>query len=364
MPPGDRCRAGRGRREVPRARPPPAWPAWLLAPGIQLIEVRAERRTPGRAARRRRAVQGALGHADRHHASAPTGCTDCVSACNTENGLSGRTAPTDAQWIRKIEIKEIKTGRTLSLPMMCQHCAEPPCVDVCPTGASFKRADGIVLVDRHTCIGCRYCVMACPYKARSFVHEPLTDQKPDVPRGKGCVEGCTLCVHRVDKGDKAPACVEACTEAGHDAIALRRPERPGQRDLAPRARPGDHAGARRPAARHRRALPGAVTMKLPSHFQRTRGSAGLLRAAGALGGLVTADRPGCRALHGDHGHIVTGMNNQVVWGMPHVFAMFMIVAASGALNVASIGSVFGQAGLQAARAAVRPAVAWRCWPAA
>jgi len=101
--------------------------------------------------------------------------------------------------------------------MLCQHCAQPPCVDVCPTGASFKRADGIVLVDRHICIGCRYCMMACPYKARSFVHEPLTDQKPDVPRGKGCVEACTMCVHRVDRGE-IPACVETCTKAGHNAM--------------------------------------------------------------------------------------------------------------------------------------------------
>jgi molybdopterin-containing oxidoreductase family iron-sulfur binding subunit len=103
---------------------------------------------------------------------------------------------------------------------MCQHCAEPPCVDVCPTGASFKRADGIVLVDRHSCIGCRYCVMACPYKARSFVHEPLTQQKPDVPRGKGCVESCTLCVHRLDAGQKTTACAEACSKAGHGAIVF------------------------------------------------------------------------------------------------------------------------------------------------
>jgi molybdopterin-containing oxidoreductase family iron-sulfur binding subunit len=92
-------------------------------------------------------------------------------------------------------------------------------VDVCPTGASFKRADGIVLVDRHSCIGCRYCMMACPYKARSFVHEPLADQKPDVPRGKGCVESCTLCVHRVDKG-QTTACAEACSKAGHGAIVF------------------------------------------------------------------------------------------------------------------------------------------------
>ncbi|MCW5636351.1 MAG: 4Fe-4S dicluster domain-containing protein [Rubrivivax sp.] len=146
------------------------------------------------------------------------GCTDCVDACNRENGLGTPSRPTDARWIRKIEIKEIRTGRQASVPVMCQHCAEPPCVDVCPTGASFKRADGIVLVDRHTCIGCRYCMMACPYKARSFVHEPLTDQHPDVPRGKGCVESCTLCVHRLDRGEKVTACAEACTKAGHGAI--------------------------------------------------------------------------------------------------------------------------------------------------
>ena len=103
---------------------------------------------------------------------------------------------------------------------MCQHCAEPPCVDVCPTGASFKRADGIVLVDRHTCIGCRYCMMACPYKARSFVHEPLTDQKPDVPRGKGCVESCTLCVHRIDKGGDHRLRRGLRASAGHGAIVF------------------------------------------------------------------------------------------------------------------------------------------------
>jgi tetrathionate reductase subunit B len=84
------------------------------------------------------------------------GCNDCVTACSKENGLSGGIKATDSQWIRKIEIKDISSGRETSLPMMCQHCEHPPCVDVCPTGASFKRADGIVLVDRHRCIGCRY----------------------------------------------------------------------------------------------------------------------------------------------------------------------------------------------------------------
>ena len=84
-------------------------------------------------------------------------------------------------------------------------------------GHAGKRPDGIVLVDKHTCIGCRYCVLACPFSARSFIHEPVTGQKPDVPRGKGTVESCTLCVHRVDRGE-APACVEACSKDGGKAM--------------------------------------------------------------------------------------------------------------------------------------------------
>ena len=147
-----------------------------------------------------------------------SGCNECVSACATENGIQSHGRPaTDAQWIRKVEIHDPRTGLSRSLPVMCQHCAEPPCVDVCPTGASFKRADGIVLVDRHRCIGCRYCMMACPYKARSFVHEELEDQKPHAPRGKGTVEGCTMCVHRIDAGQQ-PACVEACSSTGGGAM--------------------------------------------------------------------------------------------------------------------------------------------------
>jgi [DsrC]-trisulfide reductase subunit O len=146
------------------------------------------------------------------------GCDDCVTACHTENGIHSLGRPeTDAQWIRTVELVNRETGKSHTLPMLCQHCEHPPCVDVCPTGASFRRADGIVLVDRHICIGCRYCMMACPYKARSFVHEEHTDQNPDVPRGKGCVESCTFCVHRVDRGD-TPACVEACSAEGGGAM--------------------------------------------------------------------------------------------------------------------------------------------------
>jgi len=146
------------------------------------------------------------------------GCDDCVTACNRENGLTGFGRPqTDAQWIRKVRLKDKQTGYTQTLPMLCQHCEHPPCVDVCPTGASFKRADGIVLVDKHICIGCRYCMMACPYKARSFIHEDLHDQMPYAPRGKGTVESCTFCVQRVDS-NRTPACVEACSAENHNAM--------------------------------------------------------------------------------------------------------------------------------------------------
>jgi molybdopterin-containing oxidoreductase family iron-sulfur binding subunit len=145
----------------------------------------------------------------------------CVSACQREHGWQAEPgSPTDAQWIRKVKLSDPDTGRQQFIPMMCQHCADPPCVDVCPTGASFKRADGIVLVDKHTCIGCRYCMMACPYKARSFIHENLQDQLPVAPRGKGTVESCTLCVHRVDRdgANAVPACAEAVNREGHQAI--------------------------------------------------------------------------------------------------------------------------------------------------
>ncbi|HQX26293.1 MAG TPA: 4Fe-4S ferredoxin, partial [Pseudomonadota bacterium] len=122
----------------------------LLAPGIRLFEIAAAQgaRAAGEPASSK-VRWGMLIDTTR----CSSDCNECVKACNTENGLSGGTLPTDSQWIRKVEIRHRDTGRTTSAPVMCQHCANPPCVDVCPTGASFKRADGIVLVDRHSCIG-------------------------------------------------------------------------------------------------------------------------------------------------------------------------------------------------------------------
>ena len=187
--------------------------ATALAPGLRLIEL-AQARSPEEAASAAHRW-GLLIDTSR----CAEGCDACVDACRTENGWQGHDRPaTDPQWIRKVTLKDKETGYVQTLPFMCQHCESPPCVDVCPTGASFKRIDGIVLVDKHICIGCRYCMMACPYKARSFIHEDTTGQKAYAPRGKGTVEACTLCVHKIDRGDGTTACAEACKQDGHQAI--------------------------------------------------------------------------------------------------------------------------------------------------
>jgi molybdopterin-containing oxidoreductase family iron-sulfur binding subunit len=158
------------------------------------------------------------------------GCDACVRACDEENGMDlmarpegqdpERFAQQKPVWIRKVRVKDNLSGRVTALPMLCQHCEFPPCVDVCPTGASFRRADGVVMVDRHTCIGCRYCMMACPYHARTFIHQAVEEKLTLAPRGKGCVESCTFCVHRLDNGQTTTACQDACAREGHGAIVF------------------------------------------------------------------------------------------------------------------------------------------------
>jgi len=187
-----------------------------------------------------------------------TGCTDCVSACGKENGFGSTGHPeTDAQWIRKIELKEVKSGKSHSLPMMCQHCAEPPCVDVCPTGASFKRADGIVLVDRHICIGCRYCMMACPYKARSsFMRNTKTRTRRAARQG---LRRILYAVRAPDRQGPATACVEACSDANHGAMLfgdLNDPTARYPNALPPMPPPKSVRIWRE----HRRSLPGDLTL--------------------------------------------------------------------------------------------------------
>ncbi len=123
------------------------------------------------------------------------GCQACTVACGTENHTplgQYRTV------VHQFEIPGADgRPRRASLPRLCNHCAEPPCIPVCPVGATFQRADGIVLVDNTRCVGCGYCVQACPYDAR-FVNAEL-----------GTADKCTFCVHRVDAG-LLPACVETC----------------------------------------------------------------------------------------------------------------------------------------------------------
>jgi Fe-S-cluster-containing dehydrogenase component len=105
----------------------------------------------------------------------------------------------------------------MSFLTLCNHCGKAPCVRVCPTKATFKREDGIVLMDFHRCIGCRFCMAACPYGSRSFnFRDPrpfIKETNPDFPtRTKGVVEKCNFCAERLAVG-KMPACVEASNGA-------------------------------------------------------------------------------------------------------------------------------------------------------
>lgn len=184
-----------------------------LAPGWKLIA--APQRTEARAGRRWAMLINV--------AQCNDACDACTTACRKENNVPLFGDPErDIHWIRKVELKD-KAGKkpSVQVPVLCNHCEHPPCVDVCPTEASFIRKDGIVLVDKHRCIGCRYCMIACPYKARSLVYQQPEwpeDGNPEVPlRGAGVVEKCTFCVHLVDKGE-APACVTACNKTGEGAM--------------------------------------------------------------------------------------------------------------------------------------------------
>jgi molybdopterin-containing oxidoreductase family iron-sulfur binding subunit len=105
------------------------------------------------------------------------------------------------------------------VPVACQQCANPPCTKVCPATATWQEPDGIVVVDYNWCIGCRYCMAACPYGARHFnwsepivpdeEMNPITHYLGNRPRPKGVVEKCTFCIQRVREG-KYPSCVEVC----------------------------------------------------------------------------------------------------------------------------------------------------------
>ena len=128
------------------------------------------------------------------------GCLACMVACKAVNNV-----PVGNYWNKVLRIgPSLKEGATSShdvemyyLPVQCQHCADPECVKVCPTGASHKLEDGTVQIDKAKCIGCQFCAMSCPYNVRYLNEE------------EGVVEKCTLCNHLTAAGEK-PACVKHC----------------------------------------------------------------------------------------------------------------------------------------------------------
>ncbi len=146
---------------------------------------------------------------------------EVVNACRIEHNIPVIEGKDRIEWIWLMKFSEVfprnviensKLGE-ISVPVMCNHCENPPCVKVCPTQATFKRRDGIVQQDYHRCIGCRYCIAACPFDARSFnwrdpkpYINPVNENYP--MRTVGVVEKCNLCAERIDKG-RRPVCVEA-----------------------------------------------------------------------------------------------------------------------------------------------------------
>lgn len=124
------------------------------------------------------------------------GCQSCTVSCAIENQSPQGAFRTNVnQYQVRLEGRDEVTN--VLLPRLCNHCDEPPCVPVCPVQATFQRKDGIVVIDNTRCVGCAYCVQACPYDARFINHSTQTADK------------CTFCAHRLEAG-LLPACVESC----------------------------------------------------------------------------------------------------------------------------------------------------------
>jgi len=143
------------------------------------------------------------------------GCRDCTRACTTMHFV-----PPAQEWIKVFEVVDNPAAGRYFLPRPCMQCDNPPCVRGCPVGATFKRTDGIVMMDQERCIGCRNCIAQCPYSARSFnwgepPHSPAELAMPysmeyNYPHRKGVVEKCIFCAHVLRHG-KLPACAQTCT---------------------------------------------------------------------------------------------------------------------------------------------------------
>ncbi len=154
-------------------------------------------------------------------------CKDCFKACHEAHNVPdiGNTKE-EVKWIWTERFDHVfhaesqahipEAIRTRPVPVLCNHCDNPPCVRVCPTGATFRRPDGIVMMDSHRCIGCKICLAACPYGARSInFRNPrpyIARLNPEFPtREKGVIEKCNFCEERLARG-LLPACVLACQE--------------------------------------------------------------------------------------------------------------------------------------------------------
>ncbi len=157
-----------------------------------------------------------------------SGCKECIDACHRiHNVPQSSIRAHNIEWIWKDSFEsafpsehneyQAAAVKNTPVPLLCNHCDNPPCVRVCPTQATWRREeDGIVMMDWHRCIGCRYCMAACPYGSRSFnwadPRPYIAQQNPDFPtRTKGVVEKCNFCDERLAKGE-LPACVEACPQ--------------------------------------------------------------------------------------------------------------------------------------------------------
>ncbi|MCL4423956.1 MAG: 4Fe-4S dicluster domain-containing protein [Firmicutes bacterium] len=154
-------------------------------------------------------------------------CRDCILACHRAHNVPDIANPKEeVKWIWTEPYEEVFLDQKQEYTaegiqgkpflVLCNHCDNPPCARVCPTKATFKREDGIVMMDYHRCIGCRFCMAACPFGARSFnFRDPrplLPKLNPDFPtREMGVVEKCNFCAERLEAG-ALPLCVEACRQ--------------------------------------------------------------------------------------------------------------------------------------------------------
>jgi len=152
-------------------------------------------------------------------------CRDCIAACDKAHNVPHFDNRKDeVKWIWKEPFEEALQDQSSAYQaehlegahvlVFCNHCDQPPCTKVCPTGATWKREDGVVMMDWHRCIGCRYCVAGCPYGSRSFNwRDPrphIDELNPDFPtRTRGVVEKCNFCEERLARGEP-PACAAAC----------------------------------------------------------------------------------------------------------------------------------------------------------